>query len=153
MNISAKLKVSASKSATSPSCKTLVAILPKMRKTEMKTIYKISISFIAILIIAFSLRGKISGEKFNSEKWKNSNLSSEENWTLRWDMMNSLRNNYELVGKKESEIIKLLGKPDSQNQTELIYSLGYSGTGINTGTLTIFIDTNRVVTAIKVHQG
>jgi hypothetical protein len=119
----------------------------------MKTIYKISISFIVILIIAFSLRGRISGEEFNSEKWKNSNLNSEENWTLRWDMMNSLRNNYELVGKNESEIIKLLGKPENQNKTELTYYLGYTGTGINTGTLRIYVDSNRVVIDLKVHQG
>jgi len=32
---SAKLKVSASKSATSPSCKTLVATLPKLRRINI----------------------------------------------------------------------------------------------------------------------
>ena len=119
----------------------------------MKTIYKISISFIVILMIAFSLRARISGEKFNSQKWKSSDLNAEENWTLRWNMMNSLRNNYKIIGKSESEIINLLGKPIDNNNSELTYSLGYTGTGINTGLLTIILNSKRIVTDIKVRQG
>lgn len=119
----------------------------------MKNTYKILISIVILLIVGFSLKGKISGEKFNSEKWKGSDLNAEKNWTMRWDMMNSLRNNHKLVGKNESEIIKLLGKPESQNKTELAYYLGYTGTGINTGTLRIYINSNRVVTDIMVYQG
>lgn len=45
--------------------------------------------------------GKIPHEKFDSDKWKNSNLNSEDNWSLRWDMMNSLRNNHNLVGMQK----------------------------------------------------
>ncbi len=119
----------------------------------MKNFQKILILIFSILILGFTLRGKISGQKFISEKWRNSNLNSEENWNLRWSMMNNLRNNYELVGRKKYEIIKLLGNPEMDNRNELTYYLGYTGMGINTGTLIIYVDSNNIVTDLKVHQG
>lgn len=119
----------------------------------MKNIHKILISLLIILTLGFLLRGKVTGQKFNSEKWKNSNLNLEENWDLRWSMMNSLRNNYELIGKKETEIIKLLGNPEPGKENELTYYLGYTGKGINTGTLIIYVNSNRIITSLKVHQG
>ena len=64
----------------------------------------------AIIICGFGLRGKISGEKFDSKKWKTADLTLEDNFSLRWDMMNSLRNNYDLIGMSKSKIITLLGK-------------------------------------------
>ncbi|KLT70083.1 hypothetical protein AB674_09250 [Flavobacterium sp. ABG] len=114
--------------------------------------------FLNVLIIVFvcalGLRGKISGEKFVSQKWKNANLNLEDNMTMRWDMMNSLRNNYKLIGMSKNEIINLLGKPSSSFSTEkeFRYYLGYSKTGINTGSLTITFE-NEKVTEINVWQG
>jgi hypothetical protein len=77
----------------------------------------------------------------------------EENWSLRWDMMNSLRNENKLIGKKYEEVIQILGKPDAESKTELYYNLGYSGNGINTGNLTIEINAEKKVTNIKVSEG
>jgi hypothetical protein len=119
----------------------------------MKKTYNIIIGLFILICLGLFLRGKVSGQEFNSEKWKYSNLNSEENWNLRWSMMNSLRNNYELKGKTKSEIIRLLGKPDTEIKNEISYSLGYTGFGINTGTLVIFLDSKGIVKKLSVHQG
>jgi hypothetical protein len=68
--------------------------------------------------------------------------------------MNSLRNNYDLIGMSKSEIITLLGKPDEGFTTEntFRYYLGYSHTGINTGSLIVTFD-NGIVSGISVWQG
>ncbi len=96
---------------------------------------------------------KISHQEFDSHKWKNSNFTLEENWDLRWKMMNDLRNNFELVEMNKAEIVKLLGNPDYKENNDYCYNLGMTGTGINTGNLTIFFDENNKVKKIKVRQG
>ena len=119
-------------------------------KHKVKTILLVMLVIISAL---FLLRGKLTHEKFESAKWKNSDQNLEKNWGLRWNMMNSLRTENELIGKSYTEIIKLLGNPDSENQNELNFSLGYNGNGINTSNLTLFIDENRNVVKIKVREG
>ena len=106
-----------------------------------------------VIAIQFISCGYTSGEKFDSEKWKSSNLDAEQNWSLRWDMMNSLRNDYELKGKNKNEIFKLLGKPDSESQSEFNYYLGYSKRGINTGTLTFYVGANGEILDVAVWDG
>lgn len=120
----------------------------------MKKINQITLIAIVIIICVFGLSGKISGEKFDSKKWKTANLDLEDNWSLRWDMMNSLRNNNNLIGLSKSEIITLLGNPDESLATKntFRYYLGYSHTGINTGSLTLTFD-NGIVSEIHVWQG
>jgi hypothetical protein len=109
---------------------------------------------IAVLIVsAVLLRGKIPHEKFNSELWKTANLNSENNMSLRWDMMNDLRNNHKLVGMTKKEIIELLGEPADTTGSEFRYYLGYSKTGINTGSLIVTYNNKNIVTEIKVWQG
>lgn len=54
---------------------------------------------------------------------------------------------------KKVEIEKLLGKPDSETNSEYSYYLGMTGTGINTGSLTITFNENEIVEKINVHQG
>ncbi len=97
-----------------------------------------------ILLIGFILKGKITHEKFDSNKWKNW-TESETEWSLRWDMMNSLRKNYELKGMSKKQILELLGEPESQTESEFFYYLGYSKLGINTGRLTIKFEKDKVV--------
>ena len=96
-----------------------------------------------LILIGFALKGRVTHEKFDSEKWKNW-TESETEWSLRWDMMNSLRNNYDLKGMSKNEILKLLGEPESKTKNEFGYYLGYSKRGINTGRLTIKFDNNKV---------
>lgn len=94
----------------------------------MKRINIISLIAVIIIICGFGLRGKISGEKFNSKKWKTADLTSENNFSLRWD----------------------IGKPDEGFTTEntFRYSLGYTYTGINTGSLVVTFD-NGIVSGIS----
>lgn len=107
--------------------------------------------FLIITTLLFSC-GKITHEKFDSNKWKEE-INTEENWTLRWKMMNDLRNNYKLKAKTKNEIISLLGNPDGKFQNVFQYSLGYTGKGINTGTLYIYFDSQNKVEKIIVTQG
>ncbi len=107
--------------------------------------------FGAIILIGFALKGNITHEKFNSEKWKNW-TETEEEWSLRWDMMNSLRNKHELTGKNKSEIIELLGEPDSKTESEFGYYLGMAKHGIDVGNLTIKFDEKEKVSKIKVRR-
>lgn len=119
----------------------------------MKTPLKITLLLTIILLICgLAFSGKISGDKFDSEKWKNADLSLEENWSLRWDMVSSLRNNYNLVGMSKSDIINLLGIPTNEQGNSIRYSLGYTHTGINAGGLTLELNTNGIVTKVYIHQ-
>ncbi|MBL1409904.1 hypothetical protein [Sphingobacterium faecale] len=68
-------------------------------------------SALVIVIIGFASKGRITHEKFSSVKWKHWKESEAEG-SLRWDMMNSLRNNYELIGMTKDEMIELLGAPE-----------------------------------------
>lgn len=119
----------------------------------MKKFYIIATVITLITIGVFLLKGKIIYKKFDSYVWKTANLNKEENWSLRWDMINDLRKGYKLVGMTKMEIIDLLGNPYSGTKSEFHYYLGYSKTGINTGTLTISFDEKEIVTAINVWQG
>jgi hypothetical protein len=109
-------------------------------KKFLKKPYLLVFAFWCVVFASiFLLRGKISGEKFESQKWRTTNMNSEENWSLRWDMMNDLRNDYQLIGMSKNEIIKLLGEPDnkSESYSKFRYSLGYAHFGVDTGTLII----------------
>ena len=106
-----------------------------------------------LFVLGFSLKGNIPHERFDSDKWITADLNSEVNWSLRWDMMNSLRNNNKLIGKSKKEIIELLGEPESKSNSEYIYYLGYTKRGINTGTLTIKFSSEGRVLDYKVWEG
>ena len=114
---------------------------------------KIGLFTIVILIlIGFGLKGRITHEEFSSEKWKNWE-ESEAEWSLRWDMMNSLRNRFELKGMTKDEIVKLLGEPELESKTEFSYYLGMAKRGIDTGRLTIKFDESGKVINYNVRRG
>ena len=115
----------------------------------MKTFY------LKLIIIGFLLNscGQISYERFDSDKWQKTDPDIREKTQMRWNMMNDLRNKFKLVGMMKPEIDKLLGKPDYEVDYEYSYYLGMTGTGINTGRLTIFFDKKNKVREIKVTQG
>lgn len=120
----------------------------------MKKSLILVVLFFSLILCGLALSGKISGDKFESEKWKTVDLNNESSQSLRWDMMNSLRNNYNLIGMSKKEIIDLLGNPDNNftNEKTFRYYLGYSHTGINTGSLIIDFE-NGIVKKISVLQG
>lgn len=109
-------------------------------------------SIFILIIIALSLKGRITHEKFDADRWKNW-TESETEWSLRWDMMNSLRNNYKLTGMTKDEIIDLLGEPESQTPTKFTYYLGMAKKGIDTGRLTIQFNENGKVINYMVTNG
>lgn len=111
----------------------------------------IFLTFLTALL--FTNCGKFSHEKFSSNSWKNANLNTEENLSYRWDMMNDLRNQYDIIGMNKTEIKNLLGNPDSENNNEFNYYLGCSKHGINTGTLWKIFDRKNKVRKISVSQG
>lgn len=113
---------------------------------------KIGLFTIVILIlIGFGLKGRITHEEFSSDKWKNWE-ESEAEWSLRWDMMNSLRNSYELKGMTKDQILELLGEPETNNKTEFSYYLGMAKRGIDIGTLTIKFNENGKVMDYNVRR-
>ena len=69
--------------------------------------------FGAIILVGFALSGNITHEQFDSVKWKNW-TETERKMSMRWDMMNSLRNTHELKGKTRTELTKLLGNPETK---------------------------------------
>lgn len=113
----------------------------------------LSVALVVLIVLFFGMRGKTIYKKFNSDLWKNADLKLEKNWSIRWDMMNSLRNENDIIGKSYEEIIQILGNPDNETENELLYNLGYTGNGINTGNLIIILDKNKKVTNLKVHEG
>ena len=117
-------------------------------KATLKVIF---LTFVITFFFAYC--GKFSHEKFTSDSWKNSNLNTEENASLRWDMMNDLRNHHDIVGMNKTEVKNLLGNPDSETRNEFNYYLGYSKHGINTGTLWLIFDKNNKVIKVFVSQG
>jgi hypothetical protein len=107
----------------------------------------------ASVLLFLLLKGNTIHERFDSERWKAANLDSEATWSLRWDMMNSLRNTHELERKNKREIIELLGEPEAKTGSTFRYYLGYSKKGINTGSLVITFNTEDKVVDYKVWQG
>ena len=107
----------------------------------------VGLYFLFILSIVFSpyISNYFSRTDFESEKWKKWEMT-EDNWTLRWDMMDDLQDDYELVGMKEEEIIRLLGEPESKSSIEWTYDLGMARRGIDTGTLSLAFEDGKVKT-------
>ncbi|MFT3902478.1 MAG: hypothetical protein QM727_04865 [Niabella sp.] len=111
-----------------------------------------SLTILLAILLVFFLRGRFSHETFDSEKWKNWK-ETEAEWSLRWDMMNSLRNTHYLKGKTAEEITNLLGEPETKTNKEFRYYLGFAKRGIDTGTLIILFDETGTVSDFYVHRG
>lgn len=118
---------------------------------KKKLTYGLIVVFL-VMAAGYFLPGMVTYETFDSDRWKEWE-ESETEWSLRWDMMNSLRNNYYLVGMTKKEVVELLGEPDSPSNLHFSYYLGYSKRGINTGSLELFFNSEGVVTRIKVWEG
>lgn len=119
----------------------------------MKTIFKkLGIPLFNIILIGFFLRGKITHEPFDSKEWINWQ-ETEVTLSTRWDMMNSLRQQFDLKSMSKTEILALLGTPEYQNNSQFIYYLGYSKRGIDIGSLSITFDSYDRVISYSVWSG
>jgi hypothetical protein len=99
--------------------------------------------FIFFIVSKPSLDNYSNRAKFDSEKWKNWR-ESEEEMSLRWNMITDLEDNYKLKGMTDEEIVDLLGVPETKSNTEWTYYLGMAGHGIDTGTLSLTFDKGKV---------
>lgn len=103
-------------------------------------------------IITFSFVIGCSNQiDFNSSKWKNW-TESDNSPGLRWKMCKNLLEKHELKTYNKQQIVDLLGKPNSKIDNKYRYFLGYTESGINTGTMVI-IFINDVVSNIKIIEG
>ena len=82
---------------------------------------------------------RLTEPKFDSERWK-AWMQTESELSVRWDMMNSLRRNHNLVGKTKLELIELLGEPEWKENDKFVYDLGYAKIGVEVGYLTFEFD-------------
>ncbi|MBL4679323.1 MAG: hypothetical protein JKY88_01215 [Pseudomonadales bacterium] len=106
------------------------------------------LSFMVILLFTVSCSEQ---KDFNSDEWKNW-VESESSPNTRWLMHKDLLKQYELKGVSRDSILNLLGEPNTQYSNEFYYQLGYTGRGINIGTMTITFENGSVVD-IKVTDG
>jgi hypothetical protein len=124
----------------------------------LKTIFKILLGtgiiyllFIAFFVFKPDINDYLNRTEFNITEWINWE-DTEATFGLRWNMTHDLTKNYNLKGKTKEEIKKLLGEPSSESLNEMSYYLGLTGHGINTGSLTLKFDKERVIN-IKIWQG
>ncbi|WP_299060486.1 hypothetical protein [uncultured Polaribacter sp.] len=89
--------------------------------------------------------------EFNSAEWI-SWKETESSFGVRWNMVYNLTENHKLKGKTRDEIKILLGRPTNESKKEMSYYLGMTGHIINTGSLTLKFEKERVV-EIKIWQG
>lgn len=106
------------------------------------------LSFIAILLLTVSCSER---KDFNSDEWKNW-VESESTPNTRWLMHKDLLDNYNLKTYSKEQVLDLLGKPNSETDSEYYYLLGHTGRGISTGTMLITFEDDSVVD-IKVNDG
>lgn len=97
-----------------------------------------------ILLIAFyvsipTIRDYTERQPFKSDQWKNW-TETEAACCARWRMVRDLQKRYELVGMTRAEVIDLLGSPDQEGQATLYYYLGMTGHGIDSGTLSLYLN-------------
>jgi hypothetical protein len=81
--------------------------------------------------------------KFDSEMWKNWE-ESEDEMSLRWNMITDLEDHYKLPGMTDEEIVDLLGESGAKSNIEWTYYLGIAGRGIDTSTLRLTFENGKV---------
>lgn len=101
--------------------------------------------FILFAVVSSNIDNYFSRIDFDSDKWKNWTMTEDE-MTLRWDMVHDLDQEHELDGMTEEQIIKLLGHPESKSEIEWTYDLGMARSGIDTGTLSLTFENGKVKT-------
>ncbi|NNE86136.1 MAG: outer membrane protein assembly factor BamE [Alphaproteobacteria bacterium] len=114
-----------------------------------RTIFLITI--VTLLVLAWFISNQ-SGKKFEADKWK-SWKETEFSLSMRWDMVGDLQRNHSLYGMSKSQVLDLLGPPDTVFGSEHSYYLGMARKGINTGQLRITFGDDQVVSEVSVWDG
>jgi len=126
----------------------------KKSKILFLTVGVVIIGLLVLLgstIFSTEISNYFNRTEFDSEEWKNWEESENEP-SLRWNMVNDLRKKHELIGMNTKEVIELLGEPNSLNKKYMSYHLGMSGHMIDTGTLFLELE-NGIVVKIKLWHG
>ncbi|WP_420552249.1 hypothetical protein [Tenacibaculum aiptasiae] len=126
----------------------------KTLKNIVKIVFGIGIIYIltvTFFVLKPNINDYLNRTEFNSTKWRNWK-ETESSFGVRWNMIHDLTENKNLQGKSKIEIKTLLGNPSNESETEFIYYLGLTGHGINTGSLILKFEKEKVV-EIKTWQG
>lgn len=113
--------------------------------------YEIFKDIIFCTVVLLFTVGCSEQKSFNSVEWKNW-TETEITPSTRWLMRDDLLNNYDLKAYKKKQVLDLLGKPNSESANKYYYQLGYTGRGINTGTMVIIFK-NDSVADIEISDG
>ncbi len=109
-------------------------------------------SFFLFLICFVETLTSCNNISFDSEKWKNCKINSEDGYSLRWDMSDDLIKNYGLIGKDTTYVFKLLGRETYElnaNSFKVNYVLGGCRKGIDTGILELTFKNGKVVNIFR----
>lgn len=102
--------------------------------------------FVVLLVAAPYLEDYFGGIPFDANRWREwKQGQNEEEWRLRWEMTSSLLSKHKITGMPRDEVIELLGAPDGEEEGKMYYYLGMSGHGIDTGSLILYLDSQRRV--------
>lgn len=123
-----------------------------MKSNKFKKILISSVVILGLLFISFPIYYVFSPDitnyfsriEFDQEKWKDWQ-ETETTACLRWDMTHDLIKKHELIGLSLNEIIDLLGEPDRKIKNEIRYYLGMSRHGIDTGSLILTIENDKII--------
>ena len=99
-------------------------------------------------MVVYSMN-RLTEPKFDSERWKTW-MQTESELSVRWEMMNSLRRNHQLVGMTKFELIEMLGEPEWKENENFVYDLGFARIGVEVGYLTFEFDDNGKVSRFYV---
>ncbi|MHB1108394.1 MAG: hypothetical protein ACYCZ2_18715 [Lutibacter sp.] len=108
-------------------------------------------AFIAVLVFSPEINNYLNKIPFDSTEWKNWEETEKEP-SLRWNMVKNLKSEYKLIGMTKTDIIELLGPPESETKKEIRYYLGMSGHTIDSGSLILTIE-NGKVSKIRIWHG
>jgi len=84
--------------------------------------------------------------EFDQELWKEWK-ETDTDMSLRWDMVHDMTSEYKLISMTKEDITALLGPPDNMQLSSdtFHYYLGMSRHGIDTGSLIIKFNVNKVI--------
>lgn len=108
--------------------------------------------FVTAFVSAPYLDDYMGGISFDSQRWKTWE-QTEAQCCTRWRMVRSLTKRHDLVGMQRSEVIQLLGELGNERPGLLYYYLGMTGHGIDSGSLSLYLNEAGEVERYEVRSG
>ncbi len=114
-------------------------------------IFLLYILFVVGMVFSPDIDQFVSRRDFDSVKWKEWK-ETESTMFMRRNMVHDLTKQHDLVGMNRTEIIELLGKPNSENKKTIGYDLGPTGSWIDYGWLSLSLNENSDVEEYDLHE-